>query len=128
MDIFVEDGIIKEKAESIEKQADTVIDAAGCYVMPGLIGLHVHFRDPGLTYKEDIETGSKAAAKGGFTTVCCMPNTKPVVDNVETVKYIIEKVKKRDLPMYFLLVQLQRIWQELKLLMWKSLKRQEFVP
>lgn len=60
----------------------------------GLIDLHVHFRDPGLTYKEDIETGSKAAAKGGFTTVCCMPNTKPVVDNVDTVKYIIEKGKK----------------------------------
>ena len=94
MDIFVEDGIIKEKAESIEKQADTVIDAAGCYVMPGLIDLHVHFRDPGLTYKEDIETGSKAAAKGGFTTVCCMPNTKPVV---ETVKYIIEKGEKTGL-------------------------------
>lgn len=97
MDIFVEDGIIKEKAESIEKQADTVIDASGCYVMPGLIDLHVHFRDPGLTYKEDIETGSKAAAKGGFTTVCCMPNTKPVVDNVETVKYIIEKGEKTGL-------------------------------
>lgn len=97
MDIFVEDGIIKEKAESIEKQADTVIDAAGCYVMPGLIDLHVHFRDPGFTYKEDIETGSKAAAKGGFTTVCCMPNTKPVVDNVETVKYIIEKGEKTGL-------------------------------
>lgn len=97
MDIFVEDGIIKEKAESIEKQADTVIDAPGCYVMPGLIDLHVHFRDPGLTYKEDIETGSKAAAKGGFTTVCCMPNTKPVVDNVETVKYIIEKGEKTGL-------------------------------
>ena len=97
MHIFVEDGIIKEKAESIEKQADTVIDAAGCYVMPGLIDLHVHFRDPGLTYKEDIETGSKAAAKGGFTTVCCMPNTKPVVDNVETVKYIIEKGEKTGL-------------------------------
>ena len=97
MDIFVEDGIIKEKAESIEKQADTVIDAAGCYVMPGLIDLHVHFRDPGLTYKEDIETGSKAAAKGGFTTVCCMPNTKPVVDNVETVKYSIEKGEKTGL-------------------------------
>ena len=97
MDIFVEDGIIKEKAESIEKQADTVIDAAGCYVMPGLIDLHVHFRDPGLTYKEDIETGSKAAAKGGFTTVCCVPNTKPVVDNVETVKYLIEKGEKTGL-------------------------------
>ena len=89
MDIFVED--------AIEKQADTVIDATGCYVMPGLIDLHVHFRDPGLTYKEDIETGSKAAAKGGFTTVCCMPNTKPVVDNVETVKYIIEKGEKTGL-------------------------------
>ena len=97
MDIFVEDGIIKEKAETIDRQADTVIDAAGCYVMPGLIDLHVHFRDPGLTYKEDIETGSKAAAKGGFTTVCCIPNTKPVVDNVETVKYIIEKGEKTGL-------------------------------
>ena len=97
MDIFVEDGIIKEKAETIDRQADSVIDAKGCYVMPGLIDLHVHFRDPGLTYKEDIETGSKAAAKGGFTTVCCMPNTKPVVDNVETVKYIIEKGEKTGL-------------------------------
>lgn len=94
MDIYVEDGIIKEKAESIEKNADKVIDAKGCYVMPGLIDLHVHFRDPGQTYKEDIETGSKAAAKGGFTTVCCMPNTKPVVDNVDTVTYIIDKAKE----------------------------------
>ena len=70
MDIYVEDGVIKEKAEGINKNADKVIDADGCYVMPGLIDLHVHFRDPGLTYKEDIETGSRAAAKGGFTTVC----------------------------------------------------------
>lgn len=59
--------------------------------------MHVHFRDRDFTYKEDIETGSKAAAKGGFTTVCCMPNTKPVVDNVETVKYIIEKGEKTGL-------------------------------
>ena len=94
MDIFVEDGIIKEKAESIEKQADTVIDAAGCYVMPGLIDLHVHFRDPGLTYKEDIQTGSAAAKKGGYTTVVTMANTKPPVDNVETVKYIIAEGEK----------------------------------
>lgn len=94
MDIYVEDGIIKEKSESIEKNADKVIDAKGCYVMPGLIDLHVHFRDPGQTYKEDIETGSKAAAKGGFTTVCCMPNTKPVVDNADTVTYIIDKAKE----------------------------------
>lgn len=93
MDVYVEEGIIKEKAETIEKTADQVIDAKGCYVMPGLIDLHVHFRDPGQTYKEDIETGSRAAAKGGFTTVCCMPNTKPVVDNAETVKYIMDKSK-----------------------------------
>lgn len=80
MDIYVEDGVIKEKAENITREADRVIDAKNCYVMPGLIDLHVHFRDPGLTYKEDIETGSRAAAKGCFTTVCCMPNTKPVIE------------------------------------------------
>ena len=93
MDIYVQDGIIKEKTENIEKKADEVVDAKGCYVMPGLIDLHVHFRDPGFTYKEDIETGSRAAAHGGFTTVCCMPNTKPVTDSTEVVEYIIEKAK-----------------------------------
>ena len=95
-DIYLEDGMIKEIGDHLtaKEKSDRVIDAKGCLVMPGLIDLHVHFRDPGLTYKEDIETGSKAAAKGGFTTVCCMPNTKPVVDNVETVKYIIEKGEK----------------------------------
>lgn len=94
MDIYIQDGIIKEKSESIEKAAEQVIDAKGCYVMPGLIDLHVHFRDPGFTYKEDIETGSRAAAKGGFTTVCCMPNTKPVVDSAEIVEYILEESRK----------------------------------
>ena len=100
MDIFVEDGIIKEKAESIEKQADTVIDAAGCYVMPGLIDLHVHFRDPGLTYKEDIETGSKAAAKGGFTSVICMANTSPVVDSLPVLKDLIDREKNEDIRIF----------------------------
>lgn len=94
IDVLIEDGLIKKKAENIQCDADKEIDAQGCYVMPGLIDLHVHFRDPGLTYKEDIETGSRAAAKGGFTTVCCMPNTKPVIDNVETVEYVINKSKK----------------------------------
>lgn len=94
MDVLIEDGVIKQKAECIEVMADKTIDASGLYVMPGLIDLHVHFRDPGLTYKEDIETGSKAAAAGGFTTVCCMPNTSPVVDNVDTVKYIVQKGKE----------------------------------
>ena len=70
-----------------------VIDADGLYVAPGLVDVHVHFRDPGFLYKEDIETGAKAAAKGGFTTVVLMANTKPVVDNVETLSYILEKGK-----------------------------------
>lgn len=97
MDLYIEDEIIIQKGENINVDADQIIDAQGCYVMPGLIDLHVHFRDPGQTYKEDIETGSRAAARGGFTTVCCMPNTKPVVDNAETVHYIIDKAQRTGL-------------------------------
>lgn len=73
---------------------EEVIDAKGCVVAPGLVDIHVHFRDPGLTYKEDIQTGAKAAAKGGFTTVVCMANTKPAVDNEETLRYVVEEGKK----------------------------------
>lgn len=71
-----------------------VIDASGLVAAPGLMDAHVHFRDPGFTYKEDIETGAKAAAKGGFTMVVCMANTKPAVDNLETLKYIQDKAAK----------------------------------
>ena len=71
-----------------------IIDAEGMIVAPGLVDVHVHFRDPGLTYKEDIRTGAKAAAKGGFTTVVCMANTKPIVDNKETLAYVLEEGKK----------------------------------
>ena len=78
----------------LEDKELQVIDAAGLIVAPGLVDAHVHFRDPGFTYKEDIETGAAAAAKGGFTTVICMANTKPVVDNIETLKYIQEKGEK----------------------------------
>ena len=74
-----------------EENAFNVIDAAGLVVAPGLVDTHVHFRDPGLTYKEDIFTGAAAAAKGGFTTVVCMANTKPTVDNVDTLTYVLEK-------------------------------------
>lgn len=94
LDVLVEDGVIKAKAPSISDEADKVIDATGLVVAPGLIDMHVHFRDPGQTHKEDIKTGSKAAAKGGFTTVCCMPNTNPVIDSEETVKYIIDKASE----------------------------------
>lgn len=94
-DLYIEDGVIKEIGEGIEL-ADTpekIIDAAGCYVMPGLIDLHVHLRDPGLTYKEDVVTGARAAAKGGFTTILAMPNTKPVIDSQDRVEYVHNKAK-----------------------------------
>ncbi|MDD6573072.1 MAG: dihydroorotase [Thermoflexaceae bacterium] len=94
MDIYVEDGIIQSVSKGIEAAADEIIDATGCYVTPGLIDLHVHVRDPGFEYKETIKTGGKAAAKGGFTTVCPMPNTNPVTDNVDTLKYVIDKANR----------------------------------
>lgn len=93
-DLLVENGIITKCDKNIEGSFDEVIDADGLLVMPGLIDLHVHLREPGFEYKETIETGSKAAAKGGYTSICAMPNTKPAVDSVETVKYIKEKAKE----------------------------------
>lgn len=99
-DIIIKDGKIKKilkKAEASEVQealpetGEEVIDASGLIVAPGLIDVHVHFRDPGLTYKEDIETGAAAAKAGGFTTVVMMGNTKPVIDNEETLRYVLEK-------------------------------------
>lgn len=97
LDVVVEGERILQVGDSLQKEeeADVVVDASGCFVMPGLVDLHVHFRDPGLTYKEDIETGARAAARGGVTTVCAMPNTKPVVDNIETLHYIQEKAEKK---------------------------------
>ncbi|MBQ4275417.1 MAG: dihydroorotase [Lachnospiraceae bacterium] len=74
-----------------------IIDATGLVAMPGLIDVHSHFRDPGFEYKEDILTGAKAAAAGGYTTVVLMCNTKPTVDNVETLTYVLEKGKKTDI-------------------------------
>ena len=94
LDIKIDGNIISAiEAEIVPVFSDKVIDAKGCYVFPGLIDMHVHFRDPGQTAKEDIETGSKAAARGGVTTVLAMPNTKPVVDNSELVNYVHDKGK-----------------------------------
>ncbi len=94
-DIRISEGKIAEIGENLIAAADEeVIDASGKCVAPGLIDGHVHFRDPGFTYKEDIHTGALSAAAGGFTTVICMANTKPVADNVETLKYVLETGKK----------------------------------
>ncbi len=93
-DVLVEDDRICKVEEKIEEEVARVIDAGGCYVMPGFIDLHVHLRDPGLEYKETLETGGKAAVKGGVTTVCAMPNTKPVIDDGEKVSEVHGRAKR----------------------------------
>lgn len=91
MDVLLDGSKIVKTGQKLTEAADRVIDATGLIVAPGLMDAHVHFRDPGYTYKEDIETGARAAAKGGFTTVVCMANTKPAADNVKTLEYVQKK-------------------------------------
>lgn len=91
-DVAIENGIISEIAATITTDgADQVIDASGKYVMPGFIDLHVHFREPGFEYKETIKTGAMSSAKGGYTSVCPMPNTNPAIDSKEMVEWVKEK-------------------------------------
>ena len=104
MDLAIENGTILK----IEKNIDTdqvsndteVLDATGLVVAPGLIDTHVHFRDPGFTYKEDLHTGALAAAKGGFTSVICMANTSPVVDSLPVLKDLIDREKNEDIRIF----------------------------
>lgn len=96
-DILVTDGTITEIGVRLNAEADTIIDATDKWVVPGLIDVHVHLREPGFEHKETIETGAKSAARGGFTTICCMPNTNPPIDNVETVEFINTKAKQANL-------------------------------
>lgn len=93
-DILLEDGQIAAIGVGLEDSEAQVVEAAGLAVAPGLIDMHVHFRDPGFTYKEDIISGSHAAAHGGFTTVTCMPNTKPTVDCPEMISYVLDRSKQ----------------------------------
>ena len=93
MDILLENDKISKISEKIEESVDREIDCTNYIIIPGMIDMHCHLREPGFEYKETIETGSKSAVAGGFTTICPMPNTKPVPDNVETLKMIIEKAK-----------------------------------
>jgi dihydroorotase len=92
--ILIEDGKVTEIEDEIDALTNMdVIDVKGKYVLPGLVDSHCHLREPGFEYKEDIETGTRSAAIGGFTSVACMPNTNPVIDNESVVKYIINRAK-----------------------------------
>lgn len=94
-------GSLEEKGDlNLIENEKEIIDGTGLVACPGLVDVHVHFRDPGLTYKEDIYTGAEAAAAGGFTSVVCMGNTKPVVDSVETLKYVLDKGKETGINVY----------------------------
>lgn len=100
-EILVEDGVIQQVAAAVSFAGEagnaTVIDAEGKLVTPGFIDMHVHLREPGFEHKETIETGARSAAKGGFTTIACMPNTKPVTDTPEVVSLVLDKAKEADL-------------------------------
>lgn len=97
-DIYIKNGKLAEPGEF--DVADRVIDAQGLIAAPGLVDMHVHLRDPGQTYKEDIISGCNAAAAGGVTSLLCMPNTNPTVDNAETVKYILDKAENAPAKVY----------------------------
>lgn len=100
-DILTDGDRIVKIAEKIEvPEGCEVLEAEGMIVSPGLVDVHVHFREPGFTAKEDIDTGAKAAAKGGFTTVVLMANTKPAVDNAETLQYVLNRGKQTDIHIY----------------------------
>ena len=97
-DIRIADGVIRRiDSEILPDASEEVIDASGLVAAPGLIDTHVHFRDPGFTYKEDLHTGALSAAKGGFTTVVCMANTSPVVDNTATLNDILTRAENEDI-------------------------------
>lgn len=96
-DILVDGKKIVKIAKNVEGKGAKVIDAAGLHVFPGLIDMHVHLREPGFEYKEDIASGSAAAVRGGFTQICCMPNTDPVCDNAAVVGYIVARGREVNL-------------------------------
>ncbi|MFZ9683712.1 MAG: amidohydrolase family protein, partial [Cephaloticoccus sp.] len=93
-DLFVQNGRIAASLSPAERKRAKVIDAAGLVACPGLVDVHVHFREPGQTHKETIATGTRAAAAGGFTTVVCMPNTTPPASNSGTIKFINDAIKR----------------------------------
>jgi dihydroorotase len=97
LDILVEDKKIVKVAKDIEVASNEVIDCKGLYIMPGMIDMHCHLREPGGEHKETIETGSKSAVKGGFTSICPMPNTNPTPDSAIVLKQILDRAKEVNL-------------------------------
>ena len=93
-DVLIVDGLVAGVAPNLSSAHAEVFDAAGMIVAPGFIDMHVHLREPGFEHAETIESGSRAAAAGGFTSVCCMPNTKPVNDSVTVTSYIVERARR----------------------------------
>lgn len=93
-DVAIEQGVVREIAENIDPTGADVFDASGLVVAPGFIDMHVHLREPGFEHAETIETGSRAAAAGGFTSVCCMPNTNPVNDSATVTSYIVDRARR----------------------------------
>ena len=96
-DLFSLDGKIVARLSAADRRRARKIDARGLVASPGLVDIHVHFREPGQAHKETIATGSRAAAAGGFTTVVCMPNTSPAADNAGTIQYILDAVRRDSL-------------------------------
>jgi len=94
MDVLIEDGRIKNVGQDLDGDDAEIIDAQGKLVCPGFIDMHVHLREPGFEYKEDIASGTRAAAAGGFTTICCMPNTDPVIDNATVASFVRDRARK----------------------------------
>ncbi len=100
-ELLIRDGRVAEIAETISADGSEVFDASGLIVAPGFIDLHVHLREPGFEYKETIESGARAAVAGGFTSVCCMPNTKPINDNSSVTSFIVEQARRANLANVF---------------------------
>src|SRR5579872_1773939 len=94
-DVLIEDGRIAGVAPGLSSPKAEVFDATGMIVAPGFIDMHVHLREPGFEHAENIESGSRAAAAGGFTSICCMPNTKPINDSATVTSYIVERARNK---------------------------------
>ena len=97
LDIYIENNKISKIGKNLDLTSEKTIDCTNLFIIPGMIDIHCHLREPGFEHKETIETGSKSAVKGGFTTICPMPNTKPTTDSAFILQEIIKKSKELEL-------------------------------